>query len=90
MGIFFLPKQSPKSRSVLKEGSRYLGLFKKGETLIIAKFQRTYLVICSHSREGETLSHSRINTIRGYIHLELSVFEITRVDCISILLFFFL
>ena len=38
-------------------------LFRKGKTHIIAKFQRTYLVICSHSREGKTLCYSRINTV---------------------------
>ena len=48
---FFLPKQSQKSRSVLKDGSRYLGLFGKSETDIIAKFHRTDLVICSHSKK---------------------------------------
>ena len=36
----------------------------KGKTHIIAKFLRTDLVICSHSREGETLSYSRINTVK--------------------------
>ena len=35
----------------------------KGKTHIIAKFLRTDLVICSHSREGETLSYSLINTV---------------------------
>ena len=35
----------------------------KGKTHIIAKFLRTDLVICSHSREGETLSYSQINTV---------------------------
>ena len=30
---------------------------------IIAKFYRTDLVMCSHSREGETLSCSRINIV---------------------------
>ena len=30
-----------------------LGLFRKGKTLILAKFQRTDVVICSHSREGK-------------------------------------
>ena len=32
-------------------GSRYLGLFRKGKTGITAKFNRTDLVIYSHSRE---------------------------------------
>ena len=35
----------------------------KGKTHIIAKFLRTDLVICSHSREGETPSYSQINTV---------------------------
>ena len=47
--IFCLPKQSHKSKSILKDGSRSLGLFRKGKTLI--KFYRTDLVICSHSGE---------------------------------------
>ena len=37
----------------------------KGKTRIIAKFLRTDLVICSHSREGETPSYSRINTVQS-------------------------
>ena len=35
---FFLPKQSQRSRSVLKDGSRSLGSFRKGKIGIIAKF----------------------------------------------------
>ena len=31
-----------------------MGLFRKGKTRIIAKFLRTDLVICSHSRQGKT------------------------------------
>ena len=42
---FFLPKQSLRSRSVLQDGSRSLGLFRKGKIGIIAKFYRTNLVI---------------------------------------------
>ena len=38
-------------------------LFWKGKTRIIAKFLRTDLVICSHSREGKNPSYSRINTV---------------------------
>ena len=38
-------------------------LFRKGKTHIIAKYLRTDLVICSHSREAETPSYSRINTV---------------------------
>ena len=33
------------------------------ETGIVAKFHRTDSVICSHSREGKTLSYSQINTV---------------------------
>ena len=50
---FFLPKQSQKSRSVFSDGSRYLGLFRKGKTRITAKLHRTDLIICTHSREGK-------------------------------------
>ena len=35
----------------------------KGKTGVITKFYRTDLVICSHSREGETPFYSRVNTI---------------------------
>ena len=40
----FLPKQSPKCRSVLEDGSRYFGLFRKGKTRIIAKRVNYFLV----------------------------------------------
>ena len=43
--IIFLPKQSQRSRSVLKDGSRSLALFRKSKIGIIAKFHRTDLVI---------------------------------------------
>ena len=39
--VFFLPKQRQKSISILKDGSRSLGLFRKGKTHVIAKFHRT-------------------------------------------------
>ena len=42
-------------------GSRSLGIFRNGETRIIAKFHRTDCVTCSHSREGKTPSYSRVN-----------------------------
>ena len=42
---FFLPKQSQRSRSVLQDGSRSLGLFRKGKIGIIAKFHRTGVFI---------------------------------------------
>ena len=38
--FFFLPKQSQRSRSILKDGSRSLRLFRKGKTCIIAKLHR--------------------------------------------------
>ena len=41
----FLPKPSQRSRSVLQDGSRSFGLFRKGKIGIIAKFHRTDLVI---------------------------------------------
>ena len=62
-GVFFLPKQSQKSRSILQDGSRSLGLFRKGKARITAKLHRTDLIICTHSREGKTPSYSRINTV---------------------------
>ena len=34
-----------------------------GRVKLIAKFHRTDLVICSHSREEKNLSYSRINTV---------------------------
>ena len=50
---FFPSKSVPKSRSII-DSSRFLGLFRKGKTSIIAKFHRTDLVLCSHSRERKT------------------------------------
>ena len=38
----------PKSRFVLKDGSRSLGLFRNGKICIIAKLHRTDFVIYSH------------------------------------------
>ena len=61
--FFFLPKQSQKSRSVLQDKSRSLGLYRKGKTYIIAKFHGTDLVICSHSTERKTLCYSQINIV---------------------------
>ena len=60
---FPLPIQSQRSRSILKDRSRSLGLFRKGKTHIIAKFHRTDLVICSNFIEGKTPSNSQINTV---------------------------
>ena len=39
------------------------GIVLEGKTRIVAKFRRTDLVICSHSREGITPSYSRINMV---------------------------
>ena len=61
--IIFHPKQSQRSRSILKDGSRSLGLFRKGKIGIIAKFHRTDLVICSHSRGTKPPSYSQINMV---------------------------
>ena len=66
--IIFLPKQSQRSRSVLKDGSRSLALFRKGKIGTIAKFHRTDLVIRSHSRGTKAPSYSRINTVGLAIH----------------------
>ena len=55
---FFPSKTIQKSRSVLLDRSRSLGLFRKGETCIIAKLQRTGVVICSHTRAEKTSSYS--------------------------------
>ena len=62
--FFFLLNQSQRSRSLLQDGSRSLGLFWKGKIHIIAKLHRTDLVICGNSREGKTPSNSLINTVK--------------------------
>ena len=59
---FFFPR-NPKILHMLLEGFRSLGLFREGKTHIIATFRRTHLVICSHSREGKTLSYIQINMV---------------------------
>ena len=46
-----------------KDGSRSLGLFSKGKTRIIAKFDRTDFVICNLCREGKMQSYSQINMV---------------------------
>ena len=51
--VFFLPKQSQKSRSILSDGSRSLGLFRKGKTRFTAKSHRTDLIIYTHYGEGK-------------------------------------
>ena len=40
-----------------------MGLFRNGKTHITAKFHRTDLVICSHNKEGKTLSYNQIDTV---------------------------
>ena len=62
--FFLLPKQSQKSRSVLKDGSRSLGLFGKGKSCITATFHRTDLLFVVSLDRG-TPSYSRINTVSG-------------------------
>ena len=63
---FFLPKQFQKSRFIL-----LLGLFRKGKTCTAAKFHRTSLVICSHSREERIWSFSQINILIFSKHFDL-------------------
>ena len=53
---FFPFQNNPKSQD--QDGSRSLRLFRKGKTGIKAKFHRTDLVICSHSRERKMPSYS--------------------------------
>ena len=73
-GVFLLPKQSQKSRSIIKDGSRSLGLFRKGKTCIIAKFHSADLIICNHSREGKTPSYSQINAVYALLFLDQQYF----------------
>ena len=40
-----------------------MGLFRKGKTRITAKLHRTDLIICTHSKERNTWSYSRINMV---------------------------
>ena len=40
-----------------------LGLFRKSKTHVTAKFHRTDLVICNHSRDRKTWSYSRIDMV---------------------------
>ena len=46
-----------------------MGLFRKGENRIVAKFHRTDLVIYSHSRERKTLSYSQIKYCTLYFRV---------------------
>ena len=43
--FFSIPKQSQKSRSILYDGSRSLGLLRKAKSRILAKVHRTVIVI---------------------------------------------
>ena len=52
--VFFSFQNNPKNLDLsYQDGSRSLGLFRKGKTRITAKLRRTDLIICSHSREGK-------------------------------------
>ena len=54
MEFFFPSKTIPKSRSILKDGSRSLGLFRKGNTRIMSKFHRTDQLFVVILRRGKT------------------------------------
>ena len=56
MGEGVLPKQSQKSRSILKDGSRFLELFLEDKTDIIAEFHKTDVDVLDHSGELKTWS----------------------------------
>ena len=47
-----------------------------GKTCIIAKFQWTDLVFCSHSGEGKTSSYSQTNTENCVSGSNLSMFAV--------------
>ena len=49
-----------------------MGLFRKGKTRMIAKFQRTDLVIYNHYREGKILSYSQINMV-NHLYIILTI-----------------
>ena len=55
-----------------------LGLLRKGKTWIIAKFHRANLLICSHSREGQTQSYSQRNTV---VELKIREYCMTTIVC---------
>ena len=55
---------------------RSLGLFRKGKTRIISKFDRADLVICCHSGERNTPSCSQINTVLDGLKNLVSMFNI--------------
>ena len=61
---FFPFQNNPKNLDLSsKMDVDLLDCFGKVKLVIIAKFQRTDLVICSHSGEGKTPSYSGINMI---------------------------
>ena len=68
--LFFHPKQCQKSSTILQDGFRFLGLFRKGRTCIIAKLHRTNIVIRSHSREGKSPSYKscKYTGFKGLLH----------------------
>ena len=65
--FFSFQKPSQKSRSILLDGSRSLGLFRKGKSHITAKNFGTDLVICCHFRDGQTPSYSRISMVNVHV-----------------------
>ena len=60
-----------------------------GRVKFIVKFHRTDLVICSHSREGKTLSNSQINTVNHIPTRVLVVFKNIYCIFLAVKLFFF-
>ena len=62
--IYSVIRQSFFSSKTIRKN---LDLFRKGESRTIAKFHRTDLDICSHSRERKTSCYSRINTVYAYM-----------------------
>ena len=64
--IFFLPKQSQRSRSVLPDGSGSLGLFRKGKIGIIAKFRRTAGCPRSGKKSGKKIFFQGQGIVREF------------------------
>ena len=70
-----MQKTVSKSSSILLDSSRSLGLlsmFRNGKTCIIAKFNRSDLVIHSHFGEGKLVFAPDKNPLRS---LEVSIFQ---------------
>ena len=59
---FFSFQNNPKNLDLSYRTDQILGLFRKGKSQ--SKVSKDYLVICSNSRQGETLSYSRINMVQ--------------------------